>query len=103
MPSTPSDWAQQMRRALGVSDPDLDTTVGSVTRKIIDVVAEAMSEIDVDKYLLDYQYDIDSKVGTDLDDFVALFGITRLPARRATGSVMFERGSAADTNLLIPI
>lgn len=103
MPSTPNDYAQQIRRTLAIADPDLDTTVGSVARKIIDAVAESMAEINVDKYLLDYQYDIESKVGADLDDFVALFGITRIGARRATGTVTFERGAAADTNLLIPV
>lgn len=98
-----SDIVQQMRRSLALSDPDLDTSIGTTTRKIIDAVGEVVSEGYVDKYLLDYVYDVDSKVGQDLDDFVAVFGFNRLPAKRATGTVIFQRNSPATSNVLIPV
>jgi uncharacterized phage protein gp47/JayE len=91
----------QMRQTLAITEPDLDTTVGSVTRKILDVVAEAISEAYIDQHLLTYQYDIDSKTDADLDAFVQLFGLARIPAARATGTVTFAR--TGDTSKLISI
>jgi len=102
MAVNPSDITAQMRATLAITEPDLDTTVGSVTRKILDAVAEPIAEAYVDRELLDYQYDIDAKAGADLDDFVALFGFTRISAKRASGSVTFERSSASDTETFIP-
>lgn len=93
-----------MRAALRVAEPNLDTSVGTLSRKILDTVGEAIAEAYSDNYLLQYFYDIDSKVEGDLDDFVGLFGFTRIPAQRAQGSVTFTRpddASAASTSLVI--
>lgn len=97
-----TDIVSQMIAGLAVSDPELDTSTGSVTRKILDVVGEAVSEAYVDNHLLSYQYDIDSKIGADLDAFVQLFGLARFAARRATGTVTFSRTVATDLTA-IPI
>lgn len=84
---------EQMRSALAVSDPDLDTSVGTTTRKILDAVGESIAESYLDQHMLHYQYDVDSKTGGDLDTFTqAIGGITRLTGRRATGSVTFSVG-----------
>jgi uncharacterized phage protein gp47/JayE len=90
MPST-SDVVANMVAALQASEPDLDTSIGTPIRKILDAVGEAIAEAYSDQHLITYQYDIDSKVGGDLDDFCALFGITRIPAQRAQGVVTFTR------------
>lgn len=95
--------SSDMRAALALSEPDLDTTVGTPVRKIIDAVAEVVAEAYVESHLLDYQYDIDAKTGADLDDFVRLFGFSRFPAKRAVGTVVFERNTAAGQAVLIPI
>lgn len=92
----------QMRKHLRISEPDLDTSVGSVTRKILDVVGEAVSEAYIDQHLLTYTYDIDSKTEGDLDAFVQLFGLSRIPARRSTGTATFSR-SASTTVIAIPV
>lgn len=97
-----NDVVSQMRALLSLSDPDLDTTVGTVTRKILDVVGEVVAESYLDRYLLDYQYDIDTKIGADLDAFVSLFGFTRLTARRAVGTITFER-TGSTTAVTIPV
>lgn len=102
MPSI-SDISSSMRSRLRIVEPDLDTSVGTPIRKILDVVAESVAEASVDGYLLDYQYDIESRVGADLDAFVKLFGFSRLPARRATGQITFSRTEAAIDNIIIPI
>jgi uncharacterized phage protein gp47/JayE len=88
--------------ALAVSEPDLDTTIGSVTRKIIDAVASQISDASIDNQLLTYQYDINSKVGADLDAFVQLFGMSRYPASRATGVITFTRGTSTDV-ISVPV
>src|SRR5690606_33433151 len=92
-----------MRKNLAITEPDLDTSTGSVTRKILDAVGEAISEAYVDQHLLTYSYDIDSKTEGDLDASVALFGLSRIPARRATGTVTFSRSGAADRIIAIPV
>lgn len=91
-----ADVAAQMVAALAVSDPELDTSVGTPVRKILDVVAESVAAAYVDQHLLNYQLDIDSKRGADLDDFVATYGFTRFAAQRGTGVVTFARPTPAD-------
>lgn len=93
MPS-PQEIAASMTRALAATDPELDTSIGTPTRKILDVVAESIGEAYLDSQLLSYQYDIDAKIGADLDDFVGLFGFARLARQRANGVVVFSRSSA---------
>lgn len=64
-----ADVAARIIAALGLSIPELDTSVGSPQRKIIDVFAEELAESEVDKYLLDHVFDVAAKQGADLDDF----------------------------------
>lgn len=97
-----NDIVSQMRGVLAVTEPDLDTNVGSTVRKMLDAFGEVIAEGYADRYLLDYQYDIEAKFGTDLDEFVKLFGFTRLPAKRATGTVTFARTSSTAPNVVVP-
>lgn len=97
-----SDIASQIVAALAASEPDLDTTTGSVTRKIIDAVAASISAASLDSQMLAYQYDINSMQGAALDAFVQLFGMTRYPAARASGTVTLTRAAASDT-VTIPV
>jgi uncharacterized phage protein gp47/JayE len=91
-----SDVVSQMIAVLAASEPDLDTTTGSVTRKILDAVAASIASATLDSQMLTYQYDIDSMTGAALDSFVQLFGMTRYPAARSTGTVTFTRPTATD-------
>lgn len=102
--TTTGDVAANLVAALNAAEPDLDTSPGTPIRKIIDTFSEALAEAYADSHLITYQYDIDSKIGGDLDDFCALFGITRLPAQRAQGVVTFTRPNdqfASTTALVI--
>ena len=101
MPSQ-SDISSQIVATLAVSEPNLDTSVGSVTRTIIDAVASAISDASLDSQLLNYQYDIYSMTGSDLDTFVQLFGMSRYPAVRSSGTVTFTRTGAVDV-VTVPI
>lgn len=97
-----SEYVAQMIRSLAVSEPELDTSIGSTARKILDAVAEPLAEASVDRHLLDYQFDLDSKVGEDLDDFVAMFGFSRFQPKRASGVATFSRPSPAQEDYAIP-
>lgn len=99
---TPDQIAQQMRDALTISEPDLDTSIGSPTRKILDAVAVAIAPAYADSLISGYAYDIDSKTADALDDFVAILGFTRFAAGRATGTVTFSRTTPADRAYAIP-
>jgi uncharacterized phage protein gp47/JayE len=102
--ATQADVASRIVATLAITEPDLDTAVGSVTRKIVDAVAQQMADSYVDNHLLTYQYDIDSKIEADLDDFVQNFGISRIAAKRATGVVVFQRGTGdMSTSVRIPV
>jgi uncharacterized phage protein gp47/JayE len=99
------DIASKMVAALNAAEPDLDVSPGTPARKILDAVAESIAEAYSDSHLIQYQYDIDSKIGGDLDDFCALFGITRIPAQRSQGVVTFTRpndSNSATTALVVP-
>lgn len=99
---TPDQIVQQMRDALAVSEPDLDTSIGSPTRKILDAVGVAIAPAYADSLISNYAFDIDSKTDAALDDFVAMLGFTRFAATRATGTVTFSRTTPADRSYVIP-
>lgn len=104
MSASMNDIVDQMRAALAVSDPDLDTSVGTTTRKILDAVGESIAETYLDQHMVSYVYDIDSKTDADLDTFCqTVGGISRLAAKRATGTVTFSRGGTTTSLVLIPI
>lgn len=97
-----SSIVSQMIQSLQLSEPALDTTIGSPIRNFLDVVSEAISEAYADQFLLGYLYDIDSKIGADLDDFVGVFGFTRYAAKRSAGTITFSRQTAATNDIFIP-
>jgi uncharacterized phage protein gp47/JayE len=101
MAQSAADISSQMRAQLKVLDPAISADPVTPERKIIDTVAEVLADNQIDYYVLNYQYDIDTKVGIDLDRFVALFGFARQTGRRATGSVTFERATISDHDILI--
>lgn len=103
MATSRADIASQMKAALAATMPELDTSVGTPAGKIIDAVAASIADAYVDNQLLTYTYDVDSKTGADLDTFCQVFGIARLPAKRASGTVTFTRGSGFTDTVFIPV
>lgn len=97
-----SDIVSQMVAYLASVEPDLDTSTGSVARKILDAAAASISSASLDSQMLAYQYDVNSMTGAALDSFVQLFGMTRYPAIRSAGTATFTRGTATDV-VTIPI
>lgn len=99
-----NDIVSQIRQALAVTDPDLDTSVGTTSRKIVDAFAESIAESYLDQHMLAYTYDIDSKVEGDLDTFTqSVGGLSRLAAKRAVGTVTFVRSGSLAATVVIPV
>lgn len=103
MAITQKDLATQMLAQLRLLDPSVSAEVGTPERKILDTVAQALSDAQVDLVQLSGALDVDSKVGTNLDKFLALFGFGRQEPTRATGYVQFGREDFAPSNLDIRI
>lgn len=97
------DIVTQMRDALQLSDPELDTGVGTPARKILDAVAGSIAGAYIEQHLLSYAYDVDSKIDADLDAFTQLFGIARIAARRSVGTVTFSRTGDLTATVFIPV
>jgi len=103
MARTSQQISESIRAKLKLIDPDISTEPLTPERKIIDTVAETIAEAEIDNFVLNYQMDIDTKIGADLDKFVALFGFARQGGRRATGTVTFSRATAAERDIVIPV
>jgi uncharacterized phage protein gp47/JayE len=103
MARSSSEISRIIRARLKVLDPDISAEPGTPERKIIDTVSETIAEAEIDQFVLDYQYDIDTKVGDDLDRFVSLFGFARQGGRQSTGTITFSRASPATVDIFIPL
>jgi uncharacterized phage protein gp47/JayE len=97
-----ADIVAEMISSLKVSDPEIDSSIGSTVRKILDVIGEQIAPAYAENYLISYVWNVETKSGSELDDFCAMFGIYRMAAKRAIGVVNFSRPTAATVNILIP-
>lgn len=86
-----SDYVNQVRQILAVSDPQLDTGIGSIVRKIADAFGQVQASANADSAMVDYIFNINAKSGSDLDDFVLMFSMLRFQPLRATGIVTMSR------------
>lgn len=99
---TATDYANQIVAQVRVLNPSFSGEIGTPERKIIDAVAQSLAENQVDLTGLAGALDIDSKYGTNLDRFTALFGFQRQASVAATGFVVFSTTSAALQTINIP-
>jgi uncharacterized phage protein gp47/JayE len=95
-----SDIASQILAALNVAEPDLDTSVGTTARKIIDSVANQISGAYADNDISASSSDVTNLTGTALDNYVANYGMARFPAKNATGLVIFSRPPSVTSTVL---
>lgn len=93
--------AAQMIAQLRMLDPSVSAEVGTPERKILDTVAQANADSQIDLVGLQSALDLDSKYGAALDRFLAIFGFGRQKATYATGFVTFSR--TTPSNFDIPI
>lgn len=100
--ATQKDIAQNMIDQLRATDPAISAEVGTPERMIIDTVAQALAEAQVDLNVLQGVLDVDAKVGNDLDAFLALFGFGRQQGTQSTGYVKLGRDTSAVADIRIP-
>ena len=91
-----------MLAQLRLLDPSASAEVGTPERKILDTVATAIAENQVDLTLLQGQLDFNAKFGENLDRFFSLFRFNRQSATFAEGFVRFGRLVAATIDIRIP-
>lgn len=87
MSQTPDQILQGMLARLSVTIPTLSCAIGTPERKILECVAEGISEGYVGNYLTGSLFDIDTKSGLELEQFVGIFGFGRLQGTAAAGTV----------------
>jgi uncharacterized phage protein gp47/JayE len=102
MALTQAELSGQMLAQLRMLDPSVSAEVGTPERKILDTVAEALADAQIDLTQLAGALDIDAKYGSALDRFLTLFGFARQQATRATGFVTFSRESPSTQDIRIP-
>ena len=100
--ATQAELAEQMVIQLRLLKPSISAEVGTPERLIIDTVALAESESQVDLIGLQQALNVDSKYGANLTNFLNIFGFNRQQATAATGYVIFTRNTPANYNILIP-
>lgn len=101
MASNSTQISQQIQSQLKVLIPDLSMDPLTPERKIIDTVSDVIASSSVDTYVLNYQFDIDTKVGSDLDKFVSVFGFGRQSAIPAKGTVTFSLAQPQTIDVII--
>lgn len=101
MAITQSDYSAQMLAQLRLLDPSVSAEVGTPERKIFDTIASVLASAQIDLTQLSGTLDIDSKVGSNLDNFLALFGFGRQQPVKASGFVEFSVTSALTQDIII--
>lgn len=99
---TQTQIAEQMVAQIRLLKPTISAEVGTPERLIFDTVAGAIAENSVDLVGLQEALNVDSKFGSNLTNFLSMFGFERQKATLATGFVKFKRNTPATANIVIP-
>ena len=103
MAKTPDVVAKEIIDTLKTTTNNgLSLELGTPERKIVDAVAEAISEAYIDQYLVGSLLDVQSKAGLELEQFVGIFGFGRLQGQRSSGFVRVELNNANTQDITIP-
>lgn len=94
--------AQNMLNQLRILDPSVSGELGTPERKIIDTLAQALSDAQVDLSVLESGLNLDTKYGDALDKFLSIFSFARQKGTAATGIVQFSRDSESTVDIVIP-
>lgn len=90
-----SDFLQGMATAIQARSSALvNLTVGSVLRAFIEAIAQVAGWLQQQIVYLLATTRLSTSTGTDVDSFIADYGLTRIAAVAATGSVTFARSTA---------
>lgn len=102
MAKTPDVVAQDILAKLAVTAPGFSLERGTPERKIVDAVAESISEAHIDQYLVGSLLDVESKAGLELEQLVGIFGFGRLQGRKASGTARVELNTANAQDITLP-
>lgn len=103
MAKTPDVVAKEIIKTLQTTTNNaLSLELGTPERKIVDAVAEAISEAYIDQYLVGSLLDVQSKTGLELEQFVGIFGFGRHQGQRSSGLVRIELNNANPQDITIP-
>lgn len=91
---TQAQFEQSIISQLQITDPQLSTTLGTPTRKIITAVASQLASLVVDETTTTTLWSVDSYSGDELDSFAAMFGFARQQAQSASGTISVTRDNA---------
>jgi len=97
-----SQFSEQMIAQLRLLKPTISAEAGTPERLLLEVVGQGLAENQIDLVGLQNALNIDTKYGSNLDNFVELFGFTRISASKAEGYVVFSRNTEAPYNIPIP-
>ena len=98
---TPDVVAKEILAKLAVTAPGFSLELGTPERKIVDAVAESISEAYIDQYLVGSLMDMESKAGLELEQWVGIFGFGRLQGRAATGVVRIELKNSSPQDITV--
>lgn len=101
--STQSDITTNMIQQLRLLDPSVSAEVGTPERKIIDTVSQELANAQIDLFQLNGAFDLDSKFGADLDNFLSIFGFARQQGSQSIGYVTFSRNVASNYTVPVPL
>ena len=97
----PDVVAKEILAKLAVTAPGFSLELGTPERKIVDAVAESISEAYIDQYLVGSLMDLESKSGLELEQWVGIFGFGRLQGRAATGVIRIELNNTSPQDVTV--
>ena len=102
MTLTANDFTAQMIAQLRLSDPSASGEVGTPENLILSTVGQELSANQIDLTGLSNAFNLDAKVGSNLDQFTQTFGMQRQQATSAQGYVIFSANSPVAQDTTIP-
>jgi len=102
MPISTPEISRQMVAQLRLLNPNYSAEVGTPERLILDTVAQGLNNSQIDLIGLENAMNIETKFGTNLDNFVALFKFARKEAAFARGYVEFTRNDRSELPVFVP-
>jgi len=100
---TPDEISSEILSKLKITAPGFSLELGTPERKMVDAVAESISEAYIDQYLIGSLFDIESRAGLELEQIVGIFGYGRLQGRQATGVIRVELTTANEQDISMPL
>lgn len=97
-----NEIAQNIIANLRFNEPSMSLAIGTPERMIIEAIAQAIAENQIDINVLNGGLDIEAKVGQDLDNVLGLFGFGRQTGTKASGFLTLGSNTPLAAPLRIP-